>query len=193
MAANADDRDLELIAAVQRGERPAWTSLVERHERWLRGVVYSTLGNAGGVDDVLQQVWLQAWQQIGTLADRGKWRGWLYRLARNAAIDSGKSAARRRPVARPMTDQAAAGAAGGPIPSHSALQAERQEQILRAVQSLPAIYREPFILRHLEDWTYAQIADALDMPVDTVETRLVRARRLLREALAGEEQAYRAE
>jgi RNA polymerase sigma-70 factor (ECF subfamily) len=49
---------------------------------------------------------------------------------------------------------------------------------------MPAIYREPFVLRHLEDWSYRQIAETLDLPVDTVGTRLVRARRMLQETLS---------
>jgi RNA polymerase sigma-70 factor (ECF subfamily) len=55
--------------------------------------------------------------------------------------------------------------------------------VLEAIRGLPDIYRESFILRHVEDWSYAQIAEAMSLPVDTVETRLVRARRLLRTAL----------
>jgi RNA polymerase sigma-70 factor (ECF subfamily) len=66
------------------------------------------------------------------------------------------------------------------------VEAERQDRVLSAIQGLPAIYREPFVLRHLNDWSYQQIADLMGLPVDSVETRLVRARRLLREALARE-------
>ena len=55
----------------------------------------------------------------------------------------------------------------------------------RLYELLPAIYREPFVLRHLEDWSYAEIGEVLGLSVDTVETRLVRARRLLREMLQG--------
>ena len=58
------------------------------------------------------------------------------------------------------------------------------QRVLGAIRGLPAIYREPFILRHLEDWNYQQIAQTLGVSVEAVETRLVRARRLLREALA---------
>jgi len=57
--------------------------------------------------------------------------------------------------------------------------------MLDAISQLPPLYREPFVLKHLQDWSYAQIGDALGLPIDTVETRLVRARRLLREQLAG--------
>jgi RNA polymerase sigma-70 factor (ECF subfamily) len=62
---------------------------------------------------------------------------------------------------------------------------EQRRQLTAAIRSLPALYREPFVLRHLEGWTYQEIAEVFDMPVDTVETRLVRARRHLREALHG--------
>ena len=62
---------------------------------------------------------------------------------------------------------------------------ELEATLLQAVQALPVIYREPFVLRHLEDWSYAEIGEVLGLSVDTVETRLVRARRLLRESLQG--------
>ncbi len=56
-------------------------------------------------------------------------------------------------------------------------------EVLKAIQALPALYREPFVLRHLQGWTYKEIAEVMDMRVDSVETRLVRARRFLRETL----------
>lgn len=184
MAAASDDRDLELIGAAQRGERSAFENLHSRHDRWVRGIVYATLGNHAALDDVLQQVWTQVWQQLGTLSDPSKWRGWLYRLARNAAIDAGQDASRRRQWLRAAAVPEAFDGAGNPL--DAAIEAERRKRVLDSIQALPAIYREPFILRHLEDWNYSQIGLTLGLPVDTVETRLVRARRLLREMLAGE-------
>src|SRR5205085_8429092 len=104
MAAECVDRDLDLIVQAQSGHRPALDAFVRRNERWLRGVIYSTLGHARGVDDVLQQVWTNVCQQIGTLADRHRWRGWLYRLTRNAAIDFGQASRRQERRARPLPD-----------------------------------------------------------------------------------------
>jgi RNA polymerase sigma-70 factor (ECF subfamily) len=57
--------------------------------------------------------------------------------------------------------------------------------VIEAIKALPALYREPFVLRHVQDWSYRQIAETMGIPVDTVETRLVRARRHLRAALDG--------
>jgi len=190
MAVSVDDRDQHLIAAAQRGERTALDALVRRHDRWVRSVVYATMGSPVAVDDVVQHVWTNVWQQIGTLVDPGRWRGWLYRMAKNAAIDAGKKEAneRRRRMSLRRADRVAARSGD---PARTLIDAERREQVLNAINGLPVIYREPFILRHMEGWTYAQIGEALDLPVDTVETRLVRARRLLRDALQPDEQKRR--
>lgn len=182
MTISPDDGDQELIAAAQRGERSALDIFVRRHERWVRNVVYATLGNATQLDDIVQHVWTTVWQQIGTLVDASRWRGWLYKTARRAAIDAGLKGARerRRRSAFDIVDHTAAREVD---PSVAAVSAEQHRRVLDTINGLPAIYREPFVLRHLEGWSYADIGEAMSLPVDTVETRLVRARRLLRAAL----------
>ncbi|MFH1417915.1 MAG: RNA polymerase sigma factor [Planctomycetota bacterium] len=182
MTLSLDDGDQALIAAAQRGERFAIDALIRRHDTWVRNVVYATTTQPGTVDDIVQTVWAKVWRQIGTLVDPSRWRSWLYRLAKNTAIDAGvrTAAERRRRVAFEgvrCTEEASSD------PHAVAARREEHQRVLGAIHGLPAIYREPFILRHLEDWSYAQIGEAMGMPVDTVETRLVRARRLLRSAL----------
>lgn len=180
-----EEIDHALIVAAQRGERSALDSFVRRNDRWVRGIVYATSGNASQLDDVVQHVWTRVWEQLGTLADPARWRGWLYSLARNAAIDAGTKAARRRRRQVPL-DNADARAGGETEPALRLIRAEEEQRMLAAIKGLPEIYREPFMLRHIQDWSYAQIAETLGMPIDTVETRLVRARRILRQALSDE-------
>lgn len=181
---STDDGDPELIAAAQRGERSALDAFVRRHDRWVRHVVYATVGDRACVDDIVQRVWTNVWRQIGTLVDPQRWRGWLYRMAKNAAIDVGLKEARERRLRVTFDGEFAAKRSADP--AATLISAEEHRRVLSAINGLPAIYREPFILRHLEDWSYVQIGEALGLPVDTVETRLVRARRLLRTALAGQ-------
>lgn len=182
MACSTEEGDLELIAAAQRGERNALDALVRRHDRWVRNIVYATVANSAALDDIVQSVWLRVWQQIGSLIEPARWRAWLYKLAKNAAIDAGQKAAGERRL-RLAFSRAEAEQARTPQPQKELMAAEDRRRVLAAIQALPAIYREPFILRHLEDWSYAEIGEAMSLPVDTVETRLVRARRLLRAAL----------
>lgn len=182
MALRLDEGDQELIAAARLGERTALDELVRRHDRWVRNVVYATVTNPAIVDDIVQTVWLRVWQQLGTLLDPARWRAWLYKLAKNAAIDAGEKAAHERRF-RVASDRAENEPARTCQPVKTLIGAEERERVLAAIRGLPVIYREPFVLRHLEDWSYAEIGEAMSLPVDTVETRLVRARRLLRTAL----------
>lgn len=185
MAANANfDAEQPVIEAIQQGDHYAFRELLRRHDRWVRGVVYGVLGSNDLIDDVVQQVWTTVWEKIADLRDTSRWRVWLYRLARNAAVDAGRNVTkhRERTCALPaqMVD------ADGTDPQKRYGVREKREAVQAAIESLPALYREPLTLRHLEGWSYREIADVLGAPVDTIETRLVRARRMLRKALVQE-------
>ncbi len=181
-ACESHDSDAPVIEAIRSGDRYAFTELVRRHNGWVRGVVFGVLGDADVVEDAVQHVWTSVWQRIGELRDLRRWRTWLYRLARNAAIDFGREVTRRRRRRKQL--EGALLPNGGVGSTTTGLPDEEGgNEVLAAVQSLPAMYREPFVLRHLMGWNYNDIAAVMDMPVDSVETRLVRARRLLREWL----------
>ena len=175
------DAEEPVISAIRAGDRYAFGEFMGRHDRWVRGVIYGVLGDRDSVDDVAQQAWTAAWSRIGGLRDAKSWRSWLYRLARNAAIDAGRDVVRRRN--RMRTFSAEAPLTSRATPDGDLVNHEGHRDVLDAVQALPALYREPFVLRHLSGWSYREIADAMGMPVDSVETRLVRARRLLRDCL----------
>jgi len=174
------DSVVPVVEAAQQGDRHAFAELHHRQDRWVRGVVLGVLGDRDRVDDVSQQIWTSVWQRIGDLRDPGRWRSWLYRMARNAAVDAGRSATRRRET----SSTAAIDPDDRATPVTVAVTRERDEAVYDAIASLPPLYREPFVLKHVENWSYRRIAEVMELPIDTVETRLVRARRLLREALS---------
>ncbi len=176
------DPVLSIVEAVAAGDRPAFDELARTQGDWVRAVIFGVLGDRDRVDDVAQQVWVAAWERIGQLRDPRRWRPWLYRLARNAAVDAGRERTRRRRLFERSGVEHLGERAGAPSGDTMA-EAERREAVWRAIKGLPALYREPFVLRHVQGWGYRQIGEVMDMPVDTVETRLVRARRLLRDAL----------
>ena len=177
-----------LVSEAQQGSRAAVEQLIREHDAWVRSAIYAVTGRADLVDDIVQQVWVRVWQHLGTLADPRQLRAWLYTVARNAAIDCSTTEQRQRAWLGRLADGVGGRSSTSTYcdgPFGAAAGNELQETLLRAVRSLPALYREPFVLRHLEDWSYAQIGEVLGLSVDTVETRLVRARRLLREMLQG--------
>jgi len=176
------DPDEPVVRAVQRGDAEAFRGLLRRHGSWIRGVIFGVLGDAETVDDVAQQVATSLWTRIGELKDPACWRAWVYRLARNAAIDAGRESSRRRSLHERLASE---GGTGSPVksPARELSEQETKETIMQAIRALPDIYREPFVLKHVEGWSYEEIGRTLNLPVDTVETRLVRARRLLRSSL----------
>ncbi len=175
----------ETVGAAQLGNRVAADRLVREHDGWVRSVIYGVSGRADRVEDIAQQVWMQVWERLSTLQDSSRLRPWLYSIARNAAIDAGQAARRRATASLDQSAELPRDVRSA-NPHRVAVRSELQQTLLRAVEALPALYREPFVLRHLEEWSYAEIGALLGLPVETVETRLVRARRLLREALAGQ-------
>lgn len=182
-AAAEFDPELPVIEAVQQGDPDALAELMRRHSGWVRGVVFAVLGRTDEIDDVTQRVWMRVWREASRLEDTRRWRVWLYRIAHNAAMDAGRARRRRRRLLGGLFERRGPQLAAPA--DRELVQDERHQAMLRAISGLPVIYREPFVLRHLEGWSYEQIAEALDVPKDTIETRLVRARRMLREALSG--------
>lgn len=177
-----------LVTEAQQGSRRAADRLVREHDGWVRSVIYGVTGRPDLVEDIAQQVWAQVWERLPSLKEPERLRSWLYAVARNAAIDAGQARKRRQAhaldgIAEAVRDDRAAN------PAWAAASDEMHRAILRSVEALPALYREPFVLRHLEDWTYQEIGELLGLPLETVETRLVRARRLLREMLRGKVEA----
>lgn len=171
-----------LVEHAQRGDRRAADRLVRQHDGWLRSVIFGVLGRSDLVDDVAQQVWSQVWERLASLKEPERLRSWLYSVARNAAIDAGQARKRKAAIALDQVGDVDRDSRTRRVVTSPGAD-ESHELLMRCVEALPALYREPFVLRHLEDWSYAEIGALLDMPVETVETRLVRARRLLKEML----------
>ncbi len=186
MALQAEfDSERPVIEAIQHRDPDAMAELIRRQGRWVRGVVFGAMGRMDEVDDVVQRVWMQVWREAPRLADPGAWRAWLGRIARNAATDAGRAKQRRRRLLAGFSTRRPARSCDTAASDQPLVADERQRQMLQAIGDLPTLYREPFVLKHLQDWSYRQIGEALGLPPDTVETRLVRARRMLRERLAG--------
>ena len=159
------DEEEPVIEAIRSGDRFAFAELLKRHDGWVRGVIFGVLGRRDSLDDVAQQAWTAFWMRIGELQDARKWRPWLYRLTRNAAIDAGRDLTRRRNRSASLPENVATNASVA-APERSIVHSEGHRDVLAAVQALPALYREPFVLRHLNDWSYRDIAEAMGMPVD---------------------------
>lgn len=172
-----------LIESLAAGDERALEDVIARDGPWLRGVVFSVLGDRADADDVMQRIWLRLWERREQLTGVDNWPNWLYTLARNAAVDAARAASRRRGLLQRVKmfrtpDRSAARPADEDL-----LADERRRRTLRAIEALDEKYRTVLVLRVWRELGYREIARALGITPQAVATRLVRARRMLRAKL----------
>jgi len=167
-----------LVYSAQRGDKEAMQLLLTRNWTWLKGLVYSIVSQADQMDDILQDICVRVIKKIDTLREPERFRPWLAVLARREALKF-----RQRRAKQPMQLQEEFAELAGDQKARQSYESMEQKelygQIITAIQSLPEKYRQVFMLQHSGDLTYGQIAEILDVPVTTVQIRLVRARRMI--------------
>lgn len=167
-----------MVCAAQRCDKEALQLLLTRNWLWLKGLVFSIVGDADEVDDVLQDICVRVITRIDTLREPERFRPWLAVLARRQALRHRQRKAQRPgPLSEELVQFKDDPKARQLLENLE--QKEQYQQIVQAVQSLPEKYRQVFMLEYSGDLTYGQIAEILDIPITTVQIRLVRARRMI--------------
>jgi len=179
-------RERRLATCAVQGDRRAVERLWQMHRRWVAAVVLAHKPAEAELEDLLQEVALGLVDHIHELEDPARFRPWLRVLARNTAVSSGRRATTRRRFLRAL------GPADISRPDPAAVDEERMaireatRRTLEATEVLSPDLRECLLLRAVRGMSQKGIAALLDVPETTVETRLARARRRLRAALAEE-------
>ena len=186
MAEERRQNESGLVCAAQRRDKEALQQLLVRNWPWLKGLVYSVVADAAEVDDVLQDICVRVITKIDSLREPERFRPWLAVLARRQALRHRQRQAKKpirlsREIAELQCDENAQGLLDNM--EHR----EKSQQISEAVRALPEKYREVFMLAYSGDSTYAEMAEILDIPVTTVQIRLVRARRMIYDRVISQE------
>ena len=164
-----------LVLAAREGDQAAFQELYRNYSRMVHGVLLARVPYAA-VEDLVQDVFLQAYRQLPRLRDPAAVGGWLAAIARNAARDHFRKA---RETSE-LTDTHAA-----PGDPSAAAQAGAA---LAAIRELPEAYRETLILRLVEGMTGLEIAERTGLSPGSVRVNLHRGMKLLRERLEGKNQ-----
>lgn len=176
------ETDEQLLARLRGGDRDALEPLVRRYERELFGYLRRYVGDDDLADDVFQNTFVQVFLKIQQYEPGRPARPWLYAIATNQAIDAlrrkNRRADRRVELAvapdeegqpRPLFELTAAPDTG---PADHADRAEQRELVRAAVNRLPDLLRQVVLLAYFQGLKYRDVADALDIPVGTVKSRL---------------------
>ena len=167
--------DEELIEACRAGEASAFDVLVGRWEDKIRGACWRVLGSEDEARDVAQEAFFKAYRALSGFKQEARFSSWLYQIAINLCRDRLR---RRRTCAAVSLEELEA---SGPVlvePRAGAQEALIREDLAgavrRAIGGLPPEQREVVILKEYQGLTFLEIAQALEVPVSTVKTRLYR-------------------
>ena len=154
-------------------------ALVSQHSRRAFRVALAVLRDRGEAEDVAQECFLRAHRAFASLRERGRFQGWLVRMAFRLSLDRQRASRRRR------RHENAAGleAARASSPVDDAARSERREKLMAAVDALPAKLRLVTLLVAIEGHDVRAVARLLDVPEGTVKSRLHLARKTLAERL----------
>jgi RNA polymerase sigma-70 factor (ECF subfamily) len=172
--------ETELITRAKNGERNAFSELVCIHAQGVRNVIYRMCGDMQIAEDAAQEAFIQAWLHLASYRPQTPLRNWLYRIAVNAATDMLRKEKRILPNA--LEDLHLQDSQLGPEALYS--QEERTALVQKAILSLPEASRAVLVLKEYEGMSYQEIADALEIPIGTVMSRLNYARKVLKDKLA---------
>lgn len=181
--------DEELILRLQRGDEWAFQLLVRRFRKKIFSVAYGITVDREESQDIVQEVFLQAYRSIPGFRGDSSLSTWLHRITVNRCLNWKRRWARRFKWMHVSTDStdddtpAAEIESPLPNPEDRVANAQTRQQIGNALKMLPEQIRTVFVLRELEGLSYEQIADVTGIKLGTVRSRLFHARKQLKEIL----------
>jgi RNA polymerase sigma-70 factor (ECF subfamily) len=182
MSSSEDDcthtSDAELVKLAQAGNAQAFAQLFQRYKGRVRGYLAGLVGNSEEADDLTQQAFLKAWDKILTLHDEGRFRPWIFTIARNLAYDYQRLQARTPSESLECLKERSDTVNSIDLEDKTTA----TELVKLTLAELPPKYRDCLLLRLEGGFSHEEIAALLKIGKTSVSTYLCTARRLFREA-----------
>ncbi len=178
---NPGPPDEDLVRRVLAGERDAYGALVGRYQGVLYRHALGMLGAPDAAADLVQESFIRGFTRLASCQEPARFGGWVFRILRNLCLDQLRT---RRRHAVPIED----------VERHLTASDEADSELIRtetrraldaALSTLPAPQREAFLLKHVEEMSYEEMAERLGASVSALKMRVMRAREALQALLAG--------
>ncbi|MBN1534611.1 MAG: sigma-70 family RNA polymerase sigma factor [Spirochaetes bacterium] len=166
--------DREIYELVRRDRDTGFIMLVQEYQGMVINLAYSYLFDRHEAEDMAQEVFMQAYGALDRFRGESRLSSWLYRICVNRCIDHIRRSKRVKTVPLELVDAATTEGGDGAV----------REAIADALRTLPGKFRDAVILKDVEGKSYRQIAAILGCSIGTVESRIHRGRKLLRERLS---------
>lgn len=182
-------KDEDIIGLILKGERELYSMLIDRYSGKVFSTAYSYTHNHEEAKDLVQDIFIKVYNNLTKFKSDSRFSTWLYRIAVNSCIDWNRKNSSRlikiawstdeNDILDTITDESAG-------PEQALLTQEHKELIRSIVKDMPEIYKTALILYYFEELHIQEISTVLDCPKKTVETRLYRARSILKARLKQE-------
>ncbi|OGD16573.1 MAG: hypothetical protein A2V76_05645 [Candidatus Aminicenantes bacterium RBG_16_63_14] len=182
--------DSTLVARALEGDRKAFEMIVRKYEQPLTSYLGRMTGEREAALDFAQEIFIKVYCSLGSYRPAYKFSTWLFKIASNHLIDHW----RKKKIPTVSLDQPVDGGDGPltpqvPDPGPSVIRkfelVEIRQKIERALEAVPETLRELFVLRHVNEFSYEEIADIKSLPVGTVKNRVFQAKEMLRKRMEG--------
>ena len=171
---NLDD-DFSLIKQFIDGDESVFSELLKRHKEKVRNIIYLTLSNSDGVDDIAQEVFITVYRHLKSFRFESQFTTWLYRITINKCKDHLRKK-NIRSIFLPLKDEE-------PVFESINEDTDIKHIVRNAIATLPDKLRIPLVLKDLEGFSYQEIADTMECEIGTVKSRIFRARGALKKIL----------
>ncbi|MGK7370068.1 MAG: RNA polymerase sigma factor [Candidatus Halalkalibacterium sp. M3_1C_030] len=194
-ASESSREDDVLVKRAMGGDEQAYSELVDKYQRALYFHILKMIKDKEQVNDLVQEAFVKAFDNLNTYSTNYAFSTWLYRIATNHTIDylrkkKLKTLSIDEPVKtrdgemRMQLEDESAGT------DRNIIRKQRQNIVQNAIDELPPKYRKVIEMRHMEEKSYQEIADVLDLPLGTVKAHIFRARELLYKALKDKREKF---
>lgn len=182
------DEDRDLVKRTLQGDKRAFEMILIKHQRPLLNYIGRMVGNRELALDFTQEVFIKTYTSLSTYQPQFKFRTWLFKIASNYIIDFW----RKKKIDAFSIDQTGRRDEDRPpfeIPSDERSicaqfeLAELRNRVEKALDRLPPHLRELFVWRHINEFSYDEIAEIKDLPVGTVKNRVFQSKELIRQFL----------